>query len=102
MGSLLEIAKTRSQPYGETNMHSIVDFWILAKENKYTSTGGWEILPFDKFNTAEGRFENLPDCKSEYDKYMQKRLKEEIEKKEAKRLEAERLNQKLMKKLEEK
>ena len=99
---LLEMAKSnRSQPYGETNMHSIVEFWMLAKENKYTSTGGEEILPFAAFDTIEGKFKELPTCKNPYDIYMQQRLKEEIEKKEAKRLEEEKMNQKLMKKLEE-
>lgn len=79
---MLERAESdRCQPYGETNMHSIVNFWILARKNKYSSTGKLELLPFAAFDDGACSFrdDKLPKCDG-YDGYMQKRLREEIEK----------------------
>lgn len=75
---LLEVAlQEESQPYGVTNMHDIVDFWLKARLNKYISTGNFTPLPFGAFR--DGKFRNLPACAHPYDQLLQERLKNYIE-----------------------
>ena len=75
---LLEVAlQEESQPYGVTNMHDIVDFWLKARLNKYISTGNFTPLPFGAFR--DGKFRNLPACAHPYDQLLQERLKNCIE-----------------------
>lgn len=78
LDTLLEVAlQEESQPYGVTNMHDIVDFWLKARLNKYISTGDFTPLPFSAFR--DGRFKTLPACTHPYDKLLQERLKNYIE-----------------------
>lgn len=81
----LEALKTISQmpehpAYGETNMSTIVRFWIGALENKYASASSDMPIPFSAFNPTTGKFDpaKLPPCTG-YDQLMQERLRKYIE-----------------------
>lgn len=92
---MLRKAKSDScQPYGETNMESIVNFWILARKNKYASTSDVKILPFEDFDPDTGKFNEDKMKKAsfeyEYDRYLRQRLCEEIEKAASRKMEAQK------------
>ena len=79
--ALKTISRMSDHPaYGETNMSTIVRFWIGALENKYASASSDMPIPFHAFNPTSGRFDpaKLPACTG-YDQLMQERLKKYIE-----------------------
>lgn len=62
--------------YGETNMDTIVDMWIAAKDNKYKMAYGGNIIPFDSFNGEELKINgNLGNT---YDQYMRDKIQQLI------------------------
>lgn len=67
-------------PQGQSNMADIVDMWMWAQKSRYQEVSANTLLPFEAFQ--DGRFveEELPRPGSEYDRYFQSKLKEEIEK----------------------
>lgn len=72
-----------SQPYGESNMSTIVHFWLSALENQYTFASRNPSIPFNAFNKDTGKFnrEKLPKFQNpdSYDALMQKRIVDAIE-----------------------
>lgn len=82
LNAMLEVVSSgRCQPYGVTNMHDIVRFWLLARENNYSSVDETELLPFRAFDEEKCCFAKgkLPKCE-DYDLYLQQQLKTHIEK----------------------
>lgn len=62
--------------YGETNMDTIVDMWIAAKDNKYKMAYGGNIIPFDSFNGEELKIDG--NLKNTYDQYMRDKIQQLI------------------------
>lgn len=71
-----------SLSYGQTNMHTIVNFWLGALNNSYQSASREMCVPFHAFNRARKKFDTgkLPRyAESSYDALMQKYLVARIE-----------------------
>jgi hypothetical protein len=82
INALLESAKGKySQPYGETNMSDIAEFWLRAYENKYANAGSLDLFPFSDYEKKECRFNQTAGQTEKlcaYDAYMYQCISEEI------------------------
>jgi ATP-dependent 26S proteasome regulatory subunit len=78
-----------SLPYGNTNMREIIEFWMLARKNRYPDAAGDTLFPFEAFEPGDdtkkepSRFNMTPAMKSAveahpYNKLMFDRISKEI------------------------
>ncbi|MBR4026681.1 MAG: AAA family ATPase [Lachnospiraceae bacterium] len=66
-------------PQGQSNLNDLVDRWLNIYENQYQEVSANPVLPFSCF--IDRKFRDLPATTNAYDEYLQKTLKEKIEKK---------------------